>query len=123
MNMTVLGVITSIISAAISGFIALMMKNLNDDTRKRKDEEIQKQLLTEEDRALQKQALVAIMRMILKDNADRCLEKGYYSVEEREVYRPVYEIYIKCGGNGIIKELGEKIRNLPYEPNKKEDKR
>ncbi len=116
----VIGIITSIISAAISGFLAIVMKNINDDARQyrqqRKEmEEAQKkeETIKQEKRD---QALLAIMRTMLKDNADKCLEKGYYSVEEREIYSALYKVYKEYGGNGVIDEMGNRLRPLPYEP-------
>ena len=116
----VIGIITSIISAVISGFLAIIMKNINDDTRKyrqqrRELEEDQKKeaLLKQQKEDL---ALLAIMRTMLKDNADKCFEKGYYSVEEREVYSTLYKVYKEYGGNGVIDEMGNRLRPLPYEP-------
>lgn len=116
----VIGIITSIISAAISGFLAIVMKNINDDARQyrqqRKEmEEAQKkeETIKQEKRDL---ALLAIMRTMLKDNADKCLEKGYYSVEEREIYSALYKVYKEYGGNGVIDEMGNRLRPLPYEP-------
>ncbi len=116
----VIGIITSIISAVISGFLAIIMKNINDDTRsyrqqRREAEEAQKK---EEQLKQQKEdlALLAIMRTMLKDNADKCFEKGYYSVEEREIYSALYRVYKEYGGNGVIDEMGNRLRPLPYEP-------
>lgn len=116
----VIGIVTSIISAAISGFLAIIMKNINDDTRsyrqqRREAEEAQKK---EEQLKQQKEdlALLAIMRTMLKDNADKCFEKGYYSVEEREIYSALYKVYKEYGGNGVIDEMGNRLRPLPYEP-------
>ena len=116
----VIGIITSIISAVISGFLAIIMKNINDDTRqyrqqRREMEETQKKeaKLKQEKEDL---ALLAIMRTMLKDNADKCFEKGYYSVEEREIYSALYRVYKEYGGNGVIDEMGNRLRPLPYEP-------
>lgn len=115
----IIGIVTSVISAVISGFLAIIMKNINDDTRsyrqqRREAEEAQKK---EEQLKQQKEdlALLAIMRIMLKDNADKCFEKGYYSVEEREIYSTLYKVYKEYGGNGVIDEMGKRLRPLPYE--------
>lgn len=116
----VIGIITSIISATLSGILAIVMKNINDDARQyrqqrkaledaQKKEEIAKQQKEE-------LALLAIMRTMLKDNADKCFEKNYYSVEEREIYSALYKVYKEYGGNGVIDEMGNRLRPLPYEP-------
>lgn len=116
----VIGIITSIISATLSGILAIVMKNINDDARQyrqqrkaledaQKKEEIAKQQKEE-------LALLAIMRTMLKDNADKCFEKNFYSVEEREIYSALYKVYKEYGGNGVIDEMGNRLRPLPYEP-------
>ena len=116
----VIGIITSIISATLSGILAIVMKNINDDARQyrqqrkaledaQKKEEVAKQQKEE-------LALLAIMRTMLKDNADKCFEKNFYSVEEREIYSALYKVYKEYGGNGVIDEMGNRLRPLPYEP-------
>ena len=116
----IIGIVTSVISAVISGFLAIVMKNINDDTRTYRQsrsalEEAQKkeEKLKQEKEDL---ALLAIMRTMLKDNADKCFEKGCYSVEEREIYSALYKAYKEYGGNGVIDEMGNRLRPLPYEP-------
>lgn len=116
----VVGIITSIISAAISGFLAIIMKNINDDTRQyRQQRKDQEEVLKKEAELKQQKedlALLAIMRTMLKDNADKCFDKGFYSVEEREIYSALYRVYKEYGGNGVIDEMGNRLRPLPYEP-------
>ena len=51
-------------------------------------------------------------------NYDRAINKGYYTVTERDVYHELYEAYSEANGNGVISELAEKIVNLPTEPPK-----
>lgn len=116
----VIGIITSIISATLSGILAIVMKNINDDARQYRQqrkalEDAQKK---EEVAKRQKEelALLAIMRTMLKDNADKCFEKNFYSVEEREIYSALYKVYKEYGGNGVIDEMGNRLRPLPYEP-------
>lgn len=115
----VIGIITSIISATLSGILAIVMKNINDDARQYRQqrkalEDAQKK---EEVAKQQKEdlALLAIMRTMLKDNADKCFEKNFYSVEEREIYSALYKVYKEYGGNGVIDEMGNRLRPLPYE--------
>lgn len=116
----VIGIVTSIISAVISGFLAIIMKNVNDDTREYRQQRKEKEEAERKEAQLKQQkedmALLAIMRTMLKDNADRCFEKGYYSVEEREIYSALYKAYKGYGGNGVIDEMGNRLRPLPYEP-------
>ena len=116
----VVGIITSIISAAISGFLAIIMKNINDDTRQYRQQRKEQEEALKKEAELKQQkedlALLAIMRTMLKDNADKCFDKGFYSVEEREIYSALYRVYKEYGGNGVIDEMGNRLRPLPYEP-------
>lgn len=116
----IIGIVTSVISAVISGFLAIVMKNINDDTRTyRQSRSAMEEAQKKEEKLKQEKedlALLAIMRTMLKDNADKCFEKGCYSVEEREIYSALYKVYKEYGGNGVIDEMGNRLRPLPYEP-------
>ena len=126
----VIGIVTSVVSAAISGFLAIVMKNINDDARKYRKQRVEMEEAQKEEAKIKQEkedlALLAIMRTMLKDNADKCFERGYYSVEEREIYSALYKVYKEYGGNGVIDEMGNRLRPLPYEPtgkhNEKEDR-
>ena len=115
----IIGIVTSVISAVISGFLAIVMKNINDDARTyRQSRSAMEEAQKKEEKVKQEKedlALLAIMRTMLKDNADKCFEKGYYSVEEREIYSALYKAYKEYGGNGVIDEMGNRLRPLPYE--------
>ena len=60
--------------------------------------------------------VLAIARTMLLDNYEKCMKKGCYTVEEREVYSMLYKSYAEDGGNGVIKDLAGRIRELPTEP-------
>lgn len=60
--------------------------------------------------------VLAIARTMLLDNYEKCLNKGFYSVEERDVYSRLYESYKLDNGNGVIDEIAKRIRELPTEP-------
>ena len=60
--------------------------------------------------------VLAIARSMLLDNYEKCMRKGCYTVDEREVYSLLYEAYAEDGGNGVIKNLAARIRELPTEP-------
>ena len=62
--------------------------------------------------------VLAIARTMLLDNYEKCLNKGYYSVEERDVYSKLYESYKLDHGNGVIDAIAKRIRELPTEPPK-----
>jgi uncharacterized protein YeeX (DUF496 family) len=60
--------------------------------------------------------ILSMSRTMLLDNYEKCMTKGYYTVDEREVYSALYEQYVKSGGNGIITAIAGRIRELPTEP-------
>lgn len=71
-----------------------------------------------EQREAERLIVLAMARTMLLDNYEKCMDKGFYSVEEREVYHKLYESYRTDNGNGVIEELAPRIRRLPIEPPK-----
>lgn len=74
-----------------------------------------------EQREAERSIVLAIARTMLLDNYEKCMDKGFYSVEEREVYSVLYQNYKNDHGNGIIDTIAERIRELPIEPPKHRD--
>ena len=64
------------------------------------------------------ESLKGLIRERLLDVYSRCIKKGYYSKEEREVYKPLYECYTSdpFHGNGVIKDLHHIMVRLPLAP-------
>lgn len=62
------------------------------------------------------QSLMGILRERLVENYHRCMEKGYYTQEEREVYGKMYKCYTEdpFNGNGVIHQLQPKMASLPW---------
>lgn len=87
-----------------------------DEMEKRRGRETEQKKNEREMRENDHQLTVAIARSQLIDNYDRCVEKGYYTVDEREVYHELYNAYKKCGGNGILDTLKIKLERMPTEP-------
>lgn len=52
---------------------------------------------------------------MLLENYEKCVDKGYYSLNERQVYHPLFENYHKMGGDGVIDVIMEKLLELPTE--------
>ena len=67
--------------------------------------------------------ILAMSRTMLLNNYEKCVDKGYYSLEEREVYHKLYEAYKDDGGNSVIDEIAPRIRRLPIEPPKNKEVR
>ena len=73
-----------------------------------------------EQREAERGIVLAIARTMLLDNYEKCMDKGFYTVEERNVYGSLFRNYVSDGGNGVIEEIAPRIRALPMEPPKKE---
>lgn len=84
-----------------------------DEARHAQEESDRKAI---EQREAERTIILAMSRTMLLDNWEKCMEKGYYTVEEREVYHKLYKAYRKDDGNGIIEEIAPRIRALPMEP-------
>ena len=69
-----------------------------------------------EQREAERNIVLAIARTMLLDNYEKCADKGFYTLEEREVYHKLYESYAMDGGNGVIEEIAPRIRRLPIAP-------
>lgn len=69
-----------------------------------------------EQREAERGIVLAIARTMLLDNYEKCMDKGYYTLEERTVYGSLFRNYVSDGGNGIIEELAPRLRALPIEP-------
>jgi hypothetical protein len=71
-----------------------------------------------EQREAERTIILAMSRSMLLNNYERCMDKGYYTVEEREVYHKLYLAYKSDGGNSVIEDIAPRIRALPMEPPK-----
>lgn len=71
-----------------------------------------------EQRDAERTIVLAIARTMLLNNYESCMDKGYYTVEEREVYSKLYKSYKEDKGNGVIDAIAPRIRALPTEPPK-----
>ena len=69
-----------------------------------------------EQREAERVIILAMSRTMLLNNYEKCMDKGYYTLEEREVYHKLYDAYKSDGGNSVIDEIAPRIRRLPIEP-------
>lgn len=69
-----------------------------------------------EQRDAERTIVLAIARTMLLDNYEKCMTKGFYTLEEREVYSKLYKSYKDDSGNGVIDAIAPRIRELPTEP-------
>lgn len=61
-------------------------------------------------------SLTGILRERLLENYNRCIKKGYYTLQEREIYKEMFRCYTQApfNGNGVIHELQPIMQALPY---------
>ncbi len=69
-----------------------------------------------EQREAERTIILAMSRSMLLNNYEKCVAKGFYSLEERDVYHKLYAAYKSDGGNSVIDEIAPRIRKLPIEP-------
>ena len=96
-------------------------KRLDAFDQRREDartERAEAERMEEERREAERAIVLAIARTMLLDNYEKCVAKGCYTVEEREVYGKLYASYVSDGGNGVIGAVASRIRELPLEPHK-----
>ena len=108
------------LNAVITPLVVFIMqratgKRLDAFDEKREEREERERRETER-REAEHAIVLAIARTMLLDNFEKCMDKGYYTVEEREVYSKLYASYISDGGNGVISTVAARIRELPLEP-------
>lgn len=116
---TVISTIVGIMVSVLTAFITHRLKKWDEDNARYRQEQKQKQdaeiaRRQEEDRA-RDQLILGMARTMLLENYERCIDKGFYSVAEREVYHKLYQAYRRDHGNGVIEQLAEKIVELPTE--------
>ena len=109
--------ITELIAAPI--IVAVIVGKLNRFDEKRelaRTERAEEKKREQEQRKAERTMILAIARTMLLDNYEKCVDKGYYSVDEREIYHKLYVEYKNDGGNGIIDTIAARVKELPLEP-------
>lgn len=107
------------------------LKDIKDQLAELKQDNIEalayreeRQLLEEQRLAAQKveqEAIISAQRGLIKErlleNYNKCLSKGFYTRDEREVYEELFERYESApfNGNGVIHDLHSLMRELPWE--------
>lgn len=105
----VLGAVNLLMFPILAWLIKRMIGGRLDDFDRKRDE-------AREQAEAERRLTIAMARSQLLENYEKCMEKGFYSVDEREVYHELYDAYRKDGGNGIMSDLCKKIVELPTEP-------
>ena len=114
--MTVGEIIAVVVSACvtvITGVVLFVLKGYISDLKKYRNERERKEKAKDD-------LVLGIARVMLLENYRACEGKGYYSMEDREVYGRLFAAYKESGGNGIIDQLAPKLRELSTHPTKEE---
>lgn len=96
-----------------------LARRLDDFDQRREDaraEREDRERREAERREAERSIVLAIARTMLLDNFEKCMKKGYYTVEEREVYGKLFSAYKGDGGNGVMDAVAPRMRELPMEP-------
>lgn len=106
------------------------IKDIKDQLAELKQDNIEalayrksRELLEEQRLATQKveqEAMITAQRDLIRerllDNYKKCITKGFYTKDEREVYEALFECYESepFNGNGVIHDLHSLMRELPW---------
>ena len=110
------GVINLLMFPLIAWLIKRSLGQKLDHMDEKRDAARIEQAEDKKQREAERSMLLAIARTMLLDNFEKCVAKGYYTVDEREVYSLLYESYKEDHGNGVIDAIAKRIRELPMEP-------
>ena len=111
-----LAVLQLLMCPVIVFLVKRMIGKRLDSFDKKRDDARAEQAESQKQRDAERSIVLAIARTMLLDNYEKCAKKGYYSLDEREVYSLLYDSYKDDGGNGVIDAIAERIRELPMEP-------
>lgn len=99
-------------------FIGNRLDEFDEKREKARVAQSEDERMAREQRDAERGIVLAMARTMLLNNYEKCMAKGYYSIEERAVYHELYENYRADHGNGVIEEIAPRIRALPMEPPK-----
>ena len=110
------GVMDLIAFPLLLWFIKRYLERFDGKRDRARVEQREAERIAIEQREAERTIILAMSRTMLLDNWEKCMDKGCYTVEEREVYHKLYQAYKSDGGNSIIDEIAPRIRALPMEP-------
>ena len=101
----VIAVIVSGLVTIVSGVVLFCLKGYISDLKKYRNERETKEGAKDE-------LVLGMARVMLLENYRDCEKKGFYSMEDREVYGKLFNAYRASGGDGIIDQLAPKLREM-----------
>lgn len=102
-------IVTSSIAAFASIVVAVINLRSNQDLKSYRKKR-------EEREAIKSDLDIGVARILLLNFYKEVCRKGYYSVEERDVYQALFNAYKAAGGDGVIDDIAEKIVLFPTYP-------
>ena len=93
----------------VTGILTFVLKGYIADLKKYRAEREAKEQAKDE-------LVLGMARVMLLENYEKCEAKGYYSMSDKEVYGKLFQAYRASGGDGIIDDLGVKLRAMPTHP-------
>lgn len=105
----IIAVIVSALVTIITGVVLFILKGYITDLKRYRTERELKETAKDD-------LVLGIARVMLLENYRNCEQKGYYSMEDREVYGKLFIAYRASGGDGIIDQLAPKLRDMPTSP-------
>lgn len=93
-----------------------VLQKANEETAKYREQRDQQDKVDSMERKAIIESLCGMMRERLLDNYKRCMKKGYYTREEREIYGAMFECYEKepFNGDGVMHDLRTVMKDLPW---------
>lgn len=98
----------------VTGILLFVIKGYITDLKKYRAEREVKEKAKDD-------LILGLARVTLLETYQRCEQRGYYSLEDREVYGKLFDAYVTSGGDGVIDKLAPKIRALPTRPDQGDD--
>ena len=105
----IVAIVISAFISLFSGVVLFVLKGYMTDMKKYRKERETKERAKDE-------LVLGIARAMLLRNYIECDKKGYYSMEDREVFGKLFEAYKASGGDGIIDQLAPKLRDMATRP-------
>lgn len=94
----------------------MVLQKANEETAKYREQRDRQDKIDSMERKAIIESLCGMMRERLLDNYKRCIKKGYYTREEREIYGAMFECYEKepFNGDGVMHDLRSVMKELPW---------
>lgn len=115
------GAVNLVMFPLLVWFIKRYLERFDGKRDRARAEQAEAERVAVEQREAERVIILAMSRTMLLNNYEKCVDKGFYSLEEREVYHKLYEAYKSDGGNSVIDDIAPRIRKLPLEPPKQKE--